>query len=564
MRRILKDAHSKRSHASRHIGRPRSDLSSQRRESLTVLGVSAPRDRAENSDLSTRARSPFPSGLNRANTGLIVFGFAAILGAFFLNLWKQPEYQFFPQALAAAGYFAWSRLKEVERPFSPGAPGIILILMLAALLGLALATFIWSLWIGAVAAMFATVGLLWWHGGGALLRKMVPALVMCLTVLPPPLGLDLKLNLFLRHLATVFSSRSLDLLGVIHSVNGNVIELPGQKLLVEEACSGINSVLFATAFCLFYLLWKRRAAWCYIVCVPLVLVFVVMGNIVRIALGAWLQYHDSIDILTGWKHEVLSMVLVVIYIVLVVSLESLLPASAVMKSRPPGQPASRRVLRPVWAWMAAVVFAILGLVGCVRAWDKYQNQVEPLRAASSALPDGARFHLPDHIGEWKRRESGEPPVKTIETLGLSSAYWTFDRPGLTAVVALDYPIWGYHDVVDCYTRIGWVLDSKTLITPADGAPPFFLVELQKEPAGRASLWFGTINEQGEWVDTKTVKQHFFGRLEGLGMARQTTYRVQVLLVGANDPTLPERKVVAELYRVAADKLAQQLNQQLRR
>jgi len=73
---------------------------------------------------------------------------------------KKPEYQFFPQALAAAGYLAWSRLKDVERPFSMRAPGIILILMLAALLGLALATFVWSPWIGAVAAMFAAVGLL--------------------------------------------------------------------------------------------------------------------------------------------------------------------------------------------------------------------------------------------------------------------------------------------------------------------------------------------------------------------------------------------------------------------
>lgn len=521
-------------------------------------------DGSDNSNPCPREFTTSDSGLDRVKIGFIAFGFASILGAFFLNLWKQPEYQFFPQALAAAGYFAWSRLKEVPRPFVPGAPAITFVLILASLLGLGLATFIWSPWIGAVAAMFAAVGLLWWHGGGVLLRTMVPILVMCLTILPPPLGLDLKLNLFLRHVATVLSSRALDLLGVIHSVNGNVIELPGQKLLVEEACSGVNSVLFATAFCLFFLLWKRRAVWCYVVSVPLVLVFVVMGNIVRISLGAWLQYHDSIDILTGWKHEVLSMVLVVIYIVLVISLESLLPASAVMKSRPLERSAMQRVVRPAWAWLAAVLFAISGLIGCVRAWDKHQHQVEPLRAASSALPDGARFHLPDRIGEWKRRESGEPSVKTIETLGLSSSYWTFDRPGLTAIVALDYPIWGYHDVVDCYTRIGWALESKNLITPADGAPPYFLVELQKEPSGHALLWFGTINEQGDWVDTNTVKQHLLGRLEALGMARQTTYRVQVLLVGTDVPTLAEREAVAELYRVAAQDLAQQLKQQLRR
>lgn len=184
------------------------------------------------------------SSIPRWSLGLLGFGFAPLLVQFFLNLWKLPEYQFFPQALAGAGFLAWDRLREVPRPMIGGHPALGAALLLFSFAALALAVFIWSPWLTIVAALPAGIAVLWRVGGALLLRKMGPALVMVLTIIPPPIRLDVRLGLFLREVATTLSSRTLDLLGVVHCVSGNVIELPGQKLLVEEACSGINSVLF--------------------------------------------------------------------------------------------------------------------------------------------------------------------------------------------------------------------------------------------------------------------------------------------------------------------------------
>jgi hypothetical protein len=57
----------------------------------------------------------------------------------------------------------------------------------------------------------------------------------------------------------------LGLLGIPHMLTGMIIEIPGQRLLVEEACSGINSVLSMTSACVFYAMWQRRSLFFLIV-----------------------------------------------------------------------------------------------------------------------------------------------------------------------------------------------------------------------------------------------------------------------------------------------------------
>ena len=503
----------------------------------------------------------------RWNLVLLGFGFVPLLVVFFLNLWKLPEYQFFPQALAGAGFLAWDRLREVSRPMVGGPPSLSAALLLVSFSGLALAVFFWSPWLAIVAALPAGIAVLWRIGGGALLRKTGPALVMVLTVIPPPLGLDLRLGLFLREVATTLSSRALDLLGVVHSVSGNVIELPGQKLLVEEACSGINSVLFVTAFCLFYFFWRRRSFWCFAICLPAALAFVVMGNVVRISLGAWLRYYHGIDFLTGWKHEAESIVLVAGYVVLVVSLEALFPRGKIQAPQTPPPcreiPAAR-AFPPLWFRTACCLFAVLGVLSTFKAWALSKATLEPLHAAASALAGGAVFSLPDRIGDWSRSETGPPKVSTIETLGLSSAIWNYQRPGMQAVIAFDYPIWSYHDVAECYLRNGWLIQRKEIIVPKNGTPARFQLTMKKGLGTLGTLWFATINEKGEWVDLATLKHDFISRL-GLPESRQeTTYRIQLLLVGDKTPDSASVEAVNQLFEEAAATLAREMLQQVRR
>jgi exosortase len=495
--------------------------------------------------------------------GLGAFGFAPLLFAFFGNLWKLPEYQFFPQALAAAGFLAWERFREVPQPIEPGRNGPLVAGVILSLAALGAAILVWSPLLGMLAFFGAMVTGLWWIGGWPLLSRMIPALIVALTIIPLPLGLDARLGLFLREVATDLSSRMLDLVGVIHCVDGNVIELPGQKLLVEEACSGINSVLFVTAFSLFFLLWRRRPFWYFTLCLPAALAFVVMGNVVRISLGAWLRYHDGIDILTGWKHELLSIVLVIIYVFLVISLEHLVSRGKRVPSIPlPPTPSPRAPLNPPgqvgWLWAIGGVLALMGAASAHKGWEKSKEGVEPLRAARASFESDLTFSMPETVGDWSRAQAGPPTVNKVETIGLSSMIWNFERPGMSAVVAFDYPIWRYHDVEGCYTNIGWVLDRKELIVPEVGGPPRIQMEMKKDPGARGSLWFATINEHGEWVDQSTLKRDFASRLGLLGLPDETTFRVQVLVVSSDPLDLASRAAAMELFDAAAAALAGQI------
>jgi len=503
----------------------------------------------------------------RWSLGLLGFGFLPLLVLFFLHLWKLPEYQFFPQALAGAGFLAWDRLREVPRPMVGGHPALSAALLLVSFAVLALAVFIWSPWLAIVAAMPAGIAVVWRVGGAPLLQKMGPSLVMVLTIIPPPIGLDVRLGLFLREAATTLSSRTLDLLGVVHCVTGNVIELPGQRLLVEEACSGINSVLFVTAFSLFYLFWRRRSFWCFLVCLPAALAFVVMGNVARISLGAWLRYYYRVDILNGWQHETESIVLVAVYVLLVVSLEALFPRGKCVapKSHPPRRETSTsRVIFPPWFHTVCCLFAVLGLLSTIIAWNKSKATVEPLRAANSTLTSEAAFSLPDRIGDWSRSESGPPKVSKIETLGLSSAIWNYQRPGMQAVIAFDYPIWSYHDVAECYSRNGWIIQKKDIVVPKNGSPPRFQLTMKKDPGIQGTLWFSTINEKGEWVDQATVKHDFISRLGLPESQQETTYRVQLLLVGDKPPDAASFEAANYLFEEASAILSREMLQQVRR
>ena len=522
------------------------------------------------------------TGFNPRNMALLAFGFAPLLAEFFANLWGRPHYQFFPMALAGAGFLSWSRLKGLPRPLKSGNSGLAAALMVVSFCVVAAATVLWSPWLASLAAVVCLAGVAWWIGGWQLLRAIVPALVLLLTIIPPPLALDTQLMLYLRGLAARWSSRMLDMLGVIHLPSGNVIELPQQKLLVEEACSGINSVLFTFAVGLFYLLWRRRPVWRILVCLPCTTAAVLLGNVIRITLGAWLEFRHGIDILSGWRHELAGMVLVVMYLALIVSLDQLLDfltfpmGRKLMPSRPPEAPAAAvplpvpvRIsagLAPRWARVAACAFAFLGLAELVRgAQHHYRQHVAFVMASKSALRDGATFTLPDQIGNWKRLNSAVPGHK-VETQGIFSQIWQYQRGQAVASVALDYPFRGYHDVTICYTLQGWRItrQQRQAGQGTNSSMALMEVEMNKAPVSQGSLWFSTVDEQGHWMETPVVGRKVLERLQLTGRIEPVSYRVQVLLTGYGPPAPAERDAARQLFEAARELLVPQLFGQMQR
>lgn len=471
-----------------------------------------------------------------------------------------PEYQFFPQALAAAAFLAWVRLREASGEFFPGNPIPGLSALAVAAVLSAAAALLWSPWLGAIAAGLVALSLIWLAGGPVLLRTLGPSLAVCATIVPPPLALDERLGIFLREVATSLSSRLLDYAGVVHAVSGNIIEVPGERLFVEEACSGIRSVVFVTTFTVFYFLWRRRPVALLAAALPLAWVFVLLGNVLRIAGGAWLKAETGLDLLTGRPHELLSIALVVVYIGLVLSLERLLcpgpPSLPPIPAKPSFLAGLQAPALPPITWVAAVAFILVAGISFPKGWEKWQG--ESHFQTTAGVSEDRIFSLPDDLAGWKRFDTGTPAVNRIETLGLSSTSWLYRWHDTVAVVAFDYPIHGYHDVADCYARTGWLILRKELRA---GEPlAYFELDMRRDRAVQSGLWFVTFNARGESQDRSTVGRELISRFVEFGMPQGVSYRVQVLLTGKDLPDEAQREAARNLLQAAAHVLAEQLKE----
>src|SRR5205823_3954299 len=95
-------------------------------------------------------------------------------------------------------------------------------------------------------------------GGRALVLALLPVWLFLWLAVPLPLGLDQNLITSLQPLTARGSSVLLDQLGVFHVRAGNVIEVPGKRLMVEDACSGIHSLFAVLACTSFFALWSGR------------------------------------------------------------------------------------------------------------------------------------------------------------------------------------------------------------------------------------------------------------------------------------------------------------------
>ncbi|MCX6903465.1 MAG: exosortase U [Verrucomicrobia bacterium] len=536
------------------------------------------------------ARVPWSLGIGGL---LILVGMLPCLVVYGVNLWSREPYQFFPLAMAGGMFLAWHRLRLASDLPSSASPRIGLTVVAAGGMLLAGASWAWSPWLGTIAALIVLVGVSWTLGGWRLLRTLLPAFLMLAILIRPPLNYDLKLTLALRHLAVQMSSCLFDsVFAVPHFVSGNMIELAKTRLLVEEACSGINSALYVIAFGLFWGLWRRRPVWHVLLLCLASPSFVLLGNLGRITLGGTLQYRHNIDLLHGWQHEVFGLVLFAAYMTLVMSTDAFFAfftvsaPSSERSSVPappdpdpgPGRPVrpmlreilagSSRLFSPHWALLAGVVFALLAPVQIGKAW--MENRAVAAEAPSKKVPanlrEGAKFSAPAEMGGWKRvdKEKAQGNVSYLELVSLYSHTWDYQNGRMRAQVALDYPYYDFHDLTECYRNQGWQIDYMGWKGDlGKGINPFVEVTMKKKPVVSGYLLFGGFTGAGKWVDDSFALRTR-GRF-GLGASYLPvpTYQVQVLVTAYAPLNELEKQQVMQLFSEARDILSKQLLAQLK-
>jgi len=256
---------------------------------------------------------------------LVLLGELPLLIKYFSDLWTRPQFGFFPLILLGAAYLAWDRLRDGPTLEPSRLSRQIGALFLAvAFVLLAAGVVLLVRWLGGVSAWLALAGCVCWIGGSKLLRAMVPALVLLLTIIPPPGRKDEAIALTLRQWAVWASGQVLDLVKIPHVNTGTLINVMGHRLGVEDACSGIHSLMAVVAVTLMLGFYWHRPAWRIVILTLCSIIFVVWANVLRIAIGAYLIVAWKIDILGGSAHELLGLALFIICIALAASLDQFL------------------------------------------------------------------------------------------------------------------------------------------------------------------------------------------------------------------------------------------------
>lgn len=239
------------------------------------------------------AARPMPWVLIAWFLGLLILLFFPVLKVM-VKEWASNEdmgHAFFVPVVA--GYIVWQgREKLLSQPVKPFWPAIFLVIwgfcqMLLGFLGA-------DYFIARTAFLIALVGVIWTLAGTAALRALAFPLFLLLFMIRIPLFVYQQLTLPLQTFASQAATWSLQLLGIPVLRDGNILELPSQRLEVIEACSGIRSLLSLSFLSLAYAHFFDHRNWMKIVLFAATIPIAIVANASRVTLtGIFSEYRKD-------------------------------------------------------------------------------------------------------------------------------------------------------------------------------------------------------------------------------------------------------------------------------
>lgn len=444
--------------------------------------------------------------------------------AWMTALSNKPHYEFFPILILGVIFLVRQRLlNQPDGQLRPGHPVFSLMMGLFSLPCLFVGYFQPSTvfaFIGTVSAFSMVLHAL---GGWSLVRRISPAFVLLAVITPPPGELDTVLTLKLQRISVIIASRTLDMFGIFHVVNMNTLEVDGQRFLVEEACSGIQSLFSILAFATFYSIWNYRGLVRTVLLLGGAVLFDLSLNVFRICLGVIAKITGDIDLLNGTPHEILGIVVFVLGLMLTLSWDVVLDetynsftdsagkigrffrrffnrnsgsrrtsSAGVQIGATRGDGGStitanvsqykpRKVFVGALAAWAVLVLPLTAMASIRFAREKAaqltaekpdDRVAEALeskgedrlkRLAELTQKTRATFAPPVKIGDWSLLpESVQSSQRTL-SFGSKSESFVYQNGTKLVHVSIDYPFYGYHDLNICYDMGGW----KVQVLPGD-------------------------------------------------------------------------------------------------
>lgn len=159
-------------------------------------------------------------------------------------------------------------------------------------------------------------------GAKALLVNWFPVLYLGLLLPPPGWAID-EFTAPLKLLVSYLSVLLVEPLGVPIVREGVTMSVGPYQLLVEDACSGMNSLIGLIAITLFYIYLLRNASWRYsafLVC--LIIPIAIAANVLRIVTLILLTYYFGDAVGQGFLHVTAGLFLFAVSLLIMFALDS--------------------------------------------------------------------------------------------------------------------------------------------------------------------------------------------------------------------------------------------------
>ena len=219
------------------------------------------------------------------------------------QVWSTEAGAHGPIVLVTGLWLLWRKLPEWREIAKPGAWWLTALMLVVALPIYAFGRaydFI-SL---EVAGLYG-VGIAMLHsqfGLQALLKNWFPLFYLAFLI-PPPGWLMDSITAPLKLFVSYVSTAGLQAVGIPVYREGVTLMVGHYQLLVEDACSGMNSMTGLVAISLFYIYLLRNASWRYsLFLVCLVIPIAVIANIIRVATLVLLTYFFGDAVAQGFLH----------------------------------------------------------------------------------------------------------------------------------------------------------------------------------------------------------------------------------------------------------------------
>ena len=256
---------------------------------------------------------------------LLVICYAPILTALVKN-WNDDAdmgHGFFVPVIAA--YIAWQKRDQVTglRP-RPNWWGLAIVVYGG--FQLYIATLGAELFLARTSFVISIIGMVLLLGGSEYLRVFAFPLFLLFFMVPIPAIIYNRITFPLQILASQAADAVLQLLGYAVLREGNILELPSQRLSVVEACSGIRSLLSLSFLSLVYGYFFEKKSWIRVALFLSTIPIAIVANAGRVTLTGILSEIKP-ELAEGFFHEFSGWVIFMIALAIMVGVHQIVVRS---------------------------------------------------------------------------------------------------------------------------------------------------------------------------------------------------------------------------------------------